>query len=138
MWRAIDLVRRRGKRHFELIELKIASDTALYAAIEIIGYGCLWLIARNDKPSRVSALLDADQIDLRVLAPPAYYTGFALKGVEAALDEGVRRLGQRNGAVLSFAFDLLDERIRPDAIPDDETLLTYLDRPASATTGGVA
>jgi hypothetical protein len=44
--RAIDLVHRRGDRHFELIELKIASDTPLYAAVEIIGYGCLWLLAR--------------------------------------------------------------------------------------------
>ena len=136
--RAIDLVRRRGERHFELIELKIASDTPLYGAVEIIGYGCLWLIARNDKPSRASALLDADHMGLRVLAPPAYYSGFALKEVEIALDEGVRRLGQRTGAVLSFAFELLDERIRPDAVPDDETLLTYLDHPARATAGGAA
>jgi hypothetical protein len=67
--RAIDLVRRRGERQFELIELKIASDTPLYAAIEIICHGCLWLIARGDKPSRASALLDANHIDLRVLAP---------------------------------------------------------------------
>jgi hypothetical protein len=130
---AIDLVRRRGERHFELIELKIASNTPLYAAIEIIGYGCLWMIAHNDRPVRPSALLDADNIDLRVLAPSAFYAQFALKDVEVALDVGVRALGARNGVVLSFAFELLDERIRPEAVTDDETLLTCLDRASSAT-----
>jgi hypothetical protein len=131
--RAIDLVRRRGERHFELIELKFASDTPLFAAIEIIEYGCLWLIAHDDKPTRPSALLDADHIDLRVLAPAAYYKKFALKDIEVSLDAGVRALGRRNGTVLTFAFELLDERIQPDSIPDLETLLACLDHAASAT-----
>jgi hypothetical protein len=60
-----------------------------------------------------------------------------LKDVEAALDAGVRALGQRNGAVLTFAFELLDERIRPEALPDDEILLTCLDDAASATANSV-
>ena len=81
--RAIDLVRRRGERHFEFIELKIASGTPLYAAIEIIGYGCLWLIARYDKPSRASALLDADHIDLRVLAARILCT-LGIKGMRGS------------------------------------------------------
>jgi hypothetical protein len=62
--RAIDLVRRYSAQHFELIELKIASDTPLYAAVEIITYCCLWLIARDDRPSRPSPLLDAKEIQL--------------------------------------------------------------------------
>ena len=127
--RAIDLVRRRGPRHFELIELKIASDTPLYAAVEIIAHACLWLIARTDRPSRPSPLLDADHMDLRVLAPSAYHAPFALTPAEAALDAGIRALGQRHGATLTFAFDRLHERIHPDAIPDDETLLALLDHP---------
>jgi hypothetical protein len=131
--RAIDLVRRRGEWHFELIELKIASDTPLYAAIEIICHGCLWLIARDDKPSRASALLDANHIDLRVLAPSKYYAPFALKDIEAALDVGVRTLGQRNGTTLTFAFERLDERIRPDALPNDDILLGCLDQATSMT-----
>jgi hypothetical protein len=131
--RAIDLVRRRGERHFELIELKFASDTPLFAAAEIIGYGCLWLIARDDKPSCPSALLDADHIDLRVLAPWAYYKPFALKDIEAALDVGVCALGRQHSAVLTFAFELQDERIQPNTIPDGEALLDCLDHAASAT-----
>ncbi len=125
--RAIDLVRQRGPRHFELVELKIESDTPLYAAVEIIAHACLWLIARDDRPARPSVLLDADHMDLRVLAPPAYYGRFALEHVEAALDAGARALGRRHGATLTFAFDRLHERIRPDDIPDDATLLALLD-----------
>ena len=53
--------------------------------------------------------------------------------IAAALDVGVRTLGQRNGAVLTFAFDLLDERIRSDALLNDETLLACLDQAMGTT-----
>ncbi len=132
--RAIDLVRRRGERHFELIELKVASDTPLYAAAEIIGYACLWLIARDDRPARESALLDADRLDLRVLAPVDYYARYRLTLLENAFDAGVRALGERHKVALSFAFELLDKRIRADAMPDDQFLLDLLERPAPVTT----
>ncbi len=125
--RAIDLVRRRGERHFEIIELKIKTNTPLSAAVEIIGYGCLWIIARGDRPARPSKLLDADRIDLRVLAPRAYYSPFALSDLDAALNTGVSALGLRHGAALSFAFEQLDARIRPDAMPSDGELLDCLD-----------
>ncbi len=131
--RSMDLVHRRGKHHFELIELKIESNTPLSAAIQIISYACLWLIARGDRPARPSVLLDADRIDLRVLAPAAYYGRFALSDLESALDAGARALGNRHGVTLTFAFDVLDERISPTAIPDDATLLALLDRPRRAT-----
>jgi hypothetical protein len=134
--RAIDLVRCRGERHFELIELKTASNTPLYAAIEIIIYGCLWLLAREDKPLRGSALLEGDRIDLRVLATAAFYSWFVLKDIEEALDTGIRALGQSTGVAMSFAFELLDDRIRSDAIPGDELLLACLDHSKSATTAG--
>jgi hypothetical protein len=75
------------------------------------------MIARNDRPARTSALLDADNIDLRVLAPSAFYARFALKDVEAALDAGVRALGQRNGAVLTFAFELWMNESDPKPSP---------------------
>lgn len=131
--RAIDLVRRRGERHFELIELKFASDTPLYAAAEIIGYACLWLIARGDRPARESALLDANRLDLRVLAPIDYYARYTLTRLEDALDAGVRALGERHEVVLTFAFEILDERIRLDAMPDDQALLDLLEHPAPVT-----
>lgn len=131
--RSIDLVHQRGENHFELIELKIESNTPLSAAIQILSYACLWLIARNDRPARPSVLLDADHIDLRVLAPAAYYGRFALADIESALNAGAYALGERHGVTLTFAFDLLDDQIRPADIPDDATLLALLDRPRSAT-----
>lgn len=105
----------------------IASDTPLYAALEIIAYGCLWLIARRDRPSRPSALLDADQVDLRVLAPAAYYSSYDLVDLASQLDVGLRALGKREGVELSFAFKRLDDRISASTIPDDQALLRLLD-----------
>ena len=130
---AIDLVRQRSERHFEMIELKIASDTPLSAAIEVINYACIWLIARGDRPKRPSALLDADRIDLRVLAPAAYYARYRLSELEASLDAGVAALGAAHSAAMSFAFEVLDDRISPGPLPDDATLLTCLEHPRRLT-----
>jgi hypothetical protein len=47
--RAIDLVHQKAPGHFQFIELKVGSDTPLYAAVEIIGYACLWRRARGEK-----------------------------------------------------------------------------------------
>ncbi|MEI6641971.1 MAG: hypothetical protein WCL10_08015 [Novosphingobium sp.] len=109
--RAIDLVRRHDENHFELIELKIASDNPLYAAVEIVGYACLWLLARSDRPGRSSAMLDAERIDLTVLAPEAYYGRFPLADIESSFDEGVRALGSGMGVTMSFGFRRLDDSI---------------------------
>ncbi|HEV2079948.1 MAG TPA: hypothetical protein VGR19_08665, partial [Allosphingosinicella sp.] len=43
--RAIDLVQQLGEGHFAFIELKVASDTPLFAAFEIIGYVGVWLLS---------------------------------------------------------------------------------------------
>jgi hypothetical protein len=50
----------------------------------------------------------------------------------------VRALGRQSGAVLTFAFELLDKRIRPDAISEAEALLAYLDHSASVTAAAWA
>ena len=124
--RAIDLVHRRGERHFEFIELKVASDTPLYAAIEIIGYACIWLLARGDRPSRPSALLDADRIDLRVLAPAAFYDRYELEAIELSLGQSVGALGRSHGVTLTFGFDVLDDRLLEGPVPEDNALLSSL------------
>ena len=69
--RALDLVRRVGAGHYEFIELKIGSNTPLSAAVELLGYACLWLLARGDPPATERELLNARKVDLRVLAPEA-------------------------------------------------------------------
>ena len=133
--RAIDLAHKRGDRHFELIELKIASDTPLYAAVEIIGYGCMWLLARANQPSLKPAILGADRVDLSVLAPVDYYTRYDIAELEAALDRGCGALGQAEDVTMKFAFCALDERLVGSLTFDDETLLAALDNRVSWNVG---
>ncbi len=102
--RAIDLVHQAGPGHFELIELKIASDTPLYAAIEIVGYVCIWLLARAEG-AVVSPLLAADRIAAKVLAPSAYYSRYRLGALQRLLNQELAALGETQGAKLSFGFE---------------------------------
>ena len=134
--RAIDLARQCGERHFELIELKIASDTPLYAAVEVIGYGCIWLLARAYPPRLKSAILEADHVDLRVLAPMDYYTRYDLTELEAALDRGCGALGQAQDVTMTFAFRALDDRLVGSLNFDDDALLAALDNRLSWKVGG--
>ena len=112
-------------------------DTPLCAAVEILAYGCFWLIAQRQAVAR-KCLARCRSFDLRVLAPSAYYSRFSLDKIAAALDAGVRALGRQNNVVLTFAYKLLDERIRPGSLPHDRTLLTCLDHPARATAVAAA
>lgn len=128
--RAIDLARRLGERHFQLIELKIASDTPLYAAVELASYTCLWLVARDDRQARPSALLDAERVDLRVLAPATFYARYDLRNVELAIDAGARALGAAHGVTMTFGYDVLDERIAAATMPQPRELLDLMDSSA--------
>jgi hypothetical protein len=124
--RAIDLVQRRGEGHYELIELKIASDTPLYAAVELLGYACLWLLAREDPPVTQPEFLDAKRLDLRVLAPAAYYAPYQLGQVERSIATGVRSLGRGAGVDMTFEFDVLPDDLTRVPLPSGEALLLAL------------
>jgi hypothetical protein len=108
---AVDLVRRLADGRFELIELKVESDTPLRAAVEITQYGLLYAVARGhyqeiDRAS--SELLRADEIDLRVLAPATYYAPYSLGWLADDLDEAARAFTtQRFGGqfTMSFGFE---------------------------------
>jgi hypothetical protein len=106
--RALDLAHMRSDGSVEFIELKIASDTPLYATIELLGYASLWLLARNDPPAHSPALLSAEKIALRVLAPAAYYKPFKLRELEAAVDASVQGLARVQGVQMDFAMDVLN------------------------------
>jgi hypothetical protein len=124
--RAIDLVFKAGAGHFEFIELKIASDTPLYAAVEIIGYGCAWLLARRDCSLASSELLAANRVDLVVLAPAAYYSGFRLEALAEVLAEEVSELGIAHGVELGFGFDVLPAALATKDLPGGEDLATLI------------
>ena len=106
---AIDLAHRFAPDAFELIELKLKSDTPEFAAREIIVHGLLFLLARNelghlpefaDKP-----LLTARTLHLQVLAPFAYYER-DVRWLEALLNRGIAALCQeiQPDVTMSFAF----------------------------------
>lgn len=124
--RAADLARRKNDGAYELIELKIASDTPLYAAVELLGYASLWLLARTDPPATNPALLAAKRLDLRVLAPAPFYSSFKLESLERVIDDGARSLVKAESVQLSFCFDVLPTAIAATSPPSGETLLSEL------------
>ena len=106
--RAIDLVHRLGDGVYELIELKVDVDsgTPLYAAMEILQYGALYIFARRNEQIKSAAnekrLLQAKSIHLKVLAPCDYYTGCKLDWLEDEINSGLKRYL----AAQTFDFDL--------------------------------
>lgn len=96
--RAVDLVFDHKDGHYDLVELKIKSDTPLYAAMEILGYGLVYLASRTDRAENLKykaadlPVLTANSITLCVLAPKLYYAGSNLKWLQVAIDDGLKRL----------------------------------------------
>jgi hypothetical protein len=91
--RNLDLVFRVSRDRFEFIELKVDSDTPLYAAMEVLQYGILYLAWRLNgwqTEARGTPLLAAKTVHLRVLAPLAYYRNFQLDWLERALTAGLQ------------------------------------------------
>lgn len=124
--RAIDLVHQTGPGAFQFIELKVASDTPLYAAVEIIAYACVWLLSRQGPPGAVTPILEAGSVDAVVLAPEGYYRPYQVSGLAALLNEELAGLGAAYGVGLAFRYEAF-----PDALSrppfTDEGLLAVLD-----------
>lgn len=107
--RSIDLVQRNYDGRYDLIELKIASDTPLYAALEVLDYGVLYAFCRThaselEYASGYSEILDAQKIGLRVLAPQDYYqlpSGLASLGW---LDETMNAAAEELAAIIGTEF----------------------------------
>jgi len=101
--RNIDLAHNLGHGEWEFIELKVNSDTPLYAAMEILQYGLLYLFSRHHQDelcyrNASKIMLEASQIHLKVLAPSPYYIPYQppqqyqLQWLEESLNEGLQRL----------------------------------------------
>ena len=79
--RNIDLVNRTGPNRFRFIELKIDSNNPVYAAVELLEYALLYWWARQHpemqrKDGEDKGLLSATHIDMEILAPRKFYTGY--------------------------------------------------------------
>ncbi|MBI3699666.1 MAG: hypothetical protein HY242_04385 [Afipia sp.] len=131
--RAVDLVHRSGKDAFEFVELKIDSDTPVYAAVEILVYGLLWFLSRRDRSALsypAGPLLDASELKLSVLAPRDYYGSYSLGPLAKAINDGVLKLGEQHGVTMSFRFTAFPEAFfwpRELGAPSDLDLIGLLD-----------
>lgn len=119
--RNLDLVFRVSSDCFEFIELKYGhppkhgSNTPLYAAIEILVYGMLYIFSRLNlqRAERLdSPLFSAKVVHLRVLAPTGYYHGYEFAWLEAALTAGIRSVIKKRGLPMMMDFKFT-------AFPDD-------------------
>jgi hypothetical protein len=105
---AIDLVHRRGPRAFDFVELKVGSDSPTYAAVEVLQYGCLWLLSRAAKDVLkypTAALLDANDVALCVLAPESFYGKDRLRDFQRGLNRALSEISAPHGVALSFRFE---------------------------------
>ena len=134
--RAVDLVHRRDKNTFEFVELKIDSNTPVYAAIEVVIYGLLWLLSRRDRVTLgypAGPILDANQLGLSVLAPQSYYSQYSLEPLAAGINDALHKLGDQHGAKMSFRFTGFPEQFDWPRNPteylkiSDEDLIEFLD-----------
>jgi hypothetical protein len=96
--RRIDLARCCAKGDYEFLELKLGQhcDTPLHAAIELLGYGLIYLFSR-EHCDRLgydphNPLLTATRIGLRVVAPAASYGEGSLLPFEDEVNRGLMDL----------------------------------------------
>lgn len=114
--RSIDLVRKRGDCEFDFIELKLDDKNPLFAAMEILCYGVLYLFCRrNNKDipfAPGSQLRDAKIVHLCVLAPAKFYPADereSLAKFETLLSRGVKEFA-KDEVEMDFRFDQFPNR----------------------------
>ena len=111
--RNIDLIHRREDGAYEFIELKVDSDTPLYAAMEILQYAVLYIFYRENEQemkwgsANQKLLREATVIHLRVLAPCSYYEGYNLEWLEESICNGLKAFlaGRTPKLQMDFRFD---------------------------------
>ena len=116
--RNMDLAHNLGHGEWEFIELKVNSDTPLYAAMEIVQYGLLFLFSRCHQQElqydTAKDLLQATHVHLKVLAPSRYYTRnraaqpYRLQWLEESLNEGLEQFVDertRSSLRMDFQFE---------------------------------
>ena len=107
---ALDLVRFRDNSA-EFIELKWASDTPAYAAIEILRYGIAYLysfVNSGELGYSELPMMKMGLIHLQVVAPSEYYEKHNLHWLELDLDREIGALSRsRSDGRLSMGFQFL-------------------------------
>ncbi len=89
---AIDMAHRVHDKEYELFELKVGSDTPLRAAMQLMRYGLLYLFIRREGIDSHQDLMQANKIQLSVLAPYDYYNEYDLRWLESVISRGLPKL----------------------------------------------
>jgi hypothetical protein len=136
--KAVDLVHQRAEAAFDLIELKVASNNPLYAAMEILENGLVWLLSRQNKAALGyigNPIIEANDLRLVVLAPERFYEldkhldrpdPRIAHQIGKPLDRGLAALGKRHGVTLAFQFQVLPHTF--DIKPPYKSVLANLDQ----------
>ncbi|MBI5315574.1 MAG: hypothetical protein HZB34_06350 [Nitrospirae bacterium] len=111
--RNIDLIHRGEDGAYEFIELKVGSDTPLYAAMEILQNAVLYIFTRENEQKieggsdEQKPLRGVTVIHLKVLAPCSYYEGYNLAWLEVNICNGLKAflVGRTSKLQMDFRFD---------------------------------
>lgn len=127
---SIDVVRKTGPAAYELVELKCKTNNPLYAAIEILLYGLLYIHARDRQSAmkyelKDRPLLTADKIGLRVLAPKAYFQNYDFGWFEKELSVGLAKFAG-NRFKMDFKFTAFPVAFQWDKACSEEELQVSL------------
>jgi len=135
--RNVDLVHRLKTGFYEFIELKVKSDTPLFAAFEITINGLIYLVSRKnyqDQHLDGKKLLTAKEIILQTLAPRDYYARYKLDWLEKELNRGLSKFLLENfkGKLkMKFAFTSFPDSFNWPC--EDGELLNALDNRSVVT-----
>lgn len=128
---AIDLIHRRDTGRFDLVELKVGSNTPISAAFQVIQYGMIWAFSRRDR-RRLRyielPILEAASIQLSVLAPLQYYGDGNFDWLAEPLSACMSDIARRDaGAEMCFTFEAFPPSFNWPAQYSAEELCRLLD-----------
>ena len=120
---AVDLVLREEPTNYSLIELKVNSDTPLFAAVEIVKYGLLFVWSKVNQDDlnyaqKLQPILAANTVMLSVLAPTDYYSNLDLTNMASALNDGLVEFGEKHSVSLRFEFCQLGADYSTELTPE--------------------
>lgn len=125
----LDLVHILGENSYEFIELKVKDKHPLYAAMEVIQYGIIYLFARENllEYYENKPLIKAASIGLRVLAPQTYYEHkkhglYKFEKLEGILSDSIAHLAGSfdSGLNMNFKFTSFPTEFKWPGCTDDE------------------
>jgi hypothetical protein len=119
----VDLVWRKDPDSYSFFELKVESNNPLFAAIEILLYGLLFVWSRNNQAeleydTEIQPVLRASKIELCSLAPRKFYQEFYLRNLSDALNQGLGTFQHRRDLELSFNFVQFPSTINSESEPE--------------------